>query len=95
MKSILRLPLAGCLRIAANVCIGGTKIKTMTVTNLGLWYVQIPSGIVVSPMGEIIEPKTHNGSKFVLIKRERKAISKLPHLDKKAAMEFKEIFCQP
>jgi hypothetical protein len=75
-----------------NAMIAATKNKTMKATNLGLWYVQIPYGWVVSPQGEIIEPKEHNGSKFVWINRKRKPISKLPKLDYSAAMEFKKIF---
>ena len=58
-------------------------------TALGIWYQQIPSGIIVNPMGEIIIPKVHNGSTFVLINRARRP---LPKLDYNAAMEFKEIF---
>lgn len=64
----------------------------MKATNLKLWYMQIPSGIVVNPLGEIIEPKTHNGSRFVLIERKRVAVSKLPKLNYVDAMKFKEIF---
>ncbi len=64
----------------------------MKATNLGIWYQQIPSGIIVNPMGEIIESKVHNGSKFVLIDRIRKPISKLPKLNYEDAMKFKEIF---
>lgn len=65
----------------------------MNVTILGIWYVQIPNGCIVNPMGEVVEPKEHNGSKFVLINRVRKPISKLPKLDYEAAMYFKKIFC--
>lgn len=64
----------------------------MKATNLHLWYMQIPSGIVVNPLGEVIEPKVHNGSKFVLIDRKRVAISRLPKLNYREAMKFKEIF---
>lgn len=65
----------------------------MKGTALGIWYVQIPNMIVVNPMGEVVTPKVHNGSKFVLIDRKRKPISKLPKLDYKAAMKFKGVFC--
>lgn len=78
--------------MAHNSLIDETKHKTMKATNLGIWYMQIPNGHVVNPMGEIIEPKVHNGSKFVLVNRKRKAISQLPKLDYKAAVEFKEVF---
>jgi len=61
-------------------------------TALGIWYIQIPSGIIVNPMGEVITPKVHNGSTFVLINRTRKPVSKLPRLDYQAAMEFKTVF---
>jgi hypothetical protein len=64
----------------------------LKATALGLWYVQIPSKIVVNPMGEIIEPKIHNGSVFVLIERDRVPVSKLPHLNYQDAMYFKSIF---
>jgi len=72
--------------------IAATKNKTMKATNLGLWYQQIPYGWVVNPQGEVIEPKEHNGSKFVWIDRKRIPISRLPKLDYQAAMEFKRIF---
>jgi hypothetical protein len=64
----------------------------MKATNLGLWYVQVPSGHVVNPMGEVVEPKVHNGSKFILKDRKRVAVSKLPHLNYQDAMEFKKVF---
>lgn len=69
----------------------------MKATALGIWYQQIPSGIVVNPLGEIVEPKEHNGSKYVVINRKMVVVSnpKIPKLDYKAAMEFKEIFCEP
>lgn len=64
----------------------------MKATNLGIWYVQIPNGHVVNPLGEVVVPKIHNGSKFVLIDRKRVAVSKLPKLNYADAMEFKNIF---
>ena len=75
-----------------NSLIAATKTKQMKATALGIYYQQIPGGWVVSPQGEVLEVKEHNGSKFIYINRKRKPISKLPKLDKKAAMEFKEIF---
>jgi hypothetical protein len=65
----------------------------MKATNLGIWYVQIPLQFVISPQGEVVEVKEHNGSKFVWVNRKRKVISSIPKLDYKAAMEFKKIFC--
>jgi hypothetical protein len=44
----------------------------MKATALGIWYVQILLHFVVSPVGEVIEPKEHNGSKFVWVNRKRK-----------------------
>ena len=79
--------------IAFNSLIAATKNKQMKATALGIYYQQIPGGWVVSPQGEVLEVKEHNGSKFIYVNRKRKPISKLPKLDKKAAMEFKEIFC--
>jgi len=67
----------------------------MKATNLGVWYWQIPSGVIVNPLGEIIEPKVHHGSKYVVVNRKMKAVSKLPKLDYEAAMNFKNIFCEP
>jgi len=64
----------------------------MKATSLGIWYVQIPSGIVVNPLGEIVEPKRHNGSRYVVVNRKMKAVSKLPRLNYSDAMNFKEIF---
>jgi len=78
--------------MTANSHIYETKNKQMKATALGIYYQQIPGGWVVSPQGEVLEVKEHNGSKFIYINRKRKPISKLPKLDKKAAMEFKEIF---
>lgn len=66
--------------------------NTMKATNLGIWYRQIPSGIIVNPFGEIIEPKFHHGSWYVVVDRKMKAVSKLPQLDFRSAMKFKEIF---
>lgn len=65
----------------------------MKATNLGIWYVQLPLHFVISPQGEVVEPKEHNGSKFVWVKRKRKTISSMPKLDYQAAMKFKEVFC--
>lgn len=65
----------------------------MKAINLGIWYIQIPSGIIVNPIGKIVEPKEHHGSKYVVVNRKMRAISKLPHLDYSEAMRFKEIFC--
>lgn len=79
--------------MTANSHIAATKTKQMKATALGIYYQQIPGGYVISPQGEVLEVKEHNGSKFIYVKRKRKPISKLPKLDKKAAMEFKEIFC--
>ena len=79
--------------IAYYSMIDETKNKTMKATALGVWYQQIPYGHVVNPQGEVVEVKEHNGSKFVWVNRKRKPISKLPKLDYKSAMEFKEIFC--
>lgn len=64
----------------------------MKATNLGIWYRQIPSGVVVNPLGEIVQPKFHNGSFYVVVNRKMKAVSKLPQLDFKSAIEFKKIF---
>lgn len=67
----------------------------MKGTALGIWYVQIPNNFVINPLGEVIFPKVHNGSTFVLINRKRVPVSKIPKLDYKAAMEFKNIFVEP
>ena len=80
--------------MTATTQISAPKNKSMKATSLGIWYVQIPSGIVVNPIGEIVEPKTHKGSRYVVVKRKMKAVSKLPHLNYSDAMNFKEIFCQ-
>jgi len=66
----------------------------MKATNLGIWYVQVPHQFVINPIGEVVEPKVHNGSVFVLINRNRVPISKLPELNYQEAMTFKEIFVQ-
>ena len=79
--------------IAYNTIIYAMEDKKLKGTALGLWYQQIPNGYVVNPLGEVVEPKEHNGSKFVLRERKRFAVSKLTKLDYRAAMEFKKIFC--
>jgi hypothetical protein len=43
----------------------------MNVTNLGIWYQQIPSMVVVNPLGKIVEIREYHGSKFVLRDRKR------------------------
>lgn len=79
--------------IAANACIYATKNKTMKATALGIWYMQIPYNFIIDPQGNVIEPKIHNGSKFVWVKRERRVLSKIPKMNYEQAMKFKEIFC--
>ena len=64
----------------------------MQATNLGIWYIQLPSGIIVNPLGQVVAPKVHNGSTFILKDRKRLAISKLPKLTYQDAMRFKKIF---
>ena len=54
---------------------------------------QIPSNIIVNPLGEVVTPKEHKGSKYVVVDRKYRTVSNLPKLDYKAAMRFKEIFC--
>jgi len=80
--------------MASNTQIAATKNKSMKATSLDIWYVQIPSGIVVNPLGVIVEPKTHKGSRYVVVNRKMKAVSKLPRLNYSDVMNFKEIFCQ-
>ena len=79
--------------ITANAYIDATNHKLMKATNLGIWYVQIPSNIIVNPLGEVVTPKEHKGSKYVVVDRKYRTVSNLPKLDYKAAMRFKEIFC--
>ena len=80
-------------RLAYNAYIDATNHKLMKATNLGIWYVQIPSNIIVNPLGEVVTPKEHKGSKYVVVDRKYRTVSNLPKLDYKAAMRFKEIFC--
>jgi len=74
--------------IAHNVCIDATKLKLNMATALGLWYVQIPYGFVISPQGEVVEVKEHNGSKFVWVDRKQRFLSSIPKLNYQEAMEF-------
>lgn len=80
--------------ITPNSYIDEIKHKTMKVTNLGIWYQRIPSGIIVNPLGEIVQPKLHNGSWYVVIKRKPVAVSnpRIPKLTQERVMEFKRIF---
>jgi hypothetical protein len=79
--------------MAGNAIISDTKNKNMKATNLGLWYVQIPNKFVVDPLGNVIEPKVYKGNTVVIINRKQVSVSKLPHLNYHAAMEFKKVFC--
>jgi hypothetical protein len=79
--------------IAHNTYIDAMNYKEMKATSLGLWYMQIPSGLIVNPLGVIIEPRFHNGSWYVVKNRKPIAISGLPKLDYQSAMDFKEVFC--
>ncbi len=67
--------------------------KKLKGTALGLWYVQIPNNYVVDPFGNVITPKVYKGNTVIIRNRKQVSVSKLPHLDYTAAMEFKEIFC--
>ena len=67
--------------------------KKLKGTALGLWYVQIPNNYVVDPFGNVITPKVYKGNTVIIRNRKQVSVSKLPHLDYAAAMEFKEIFC--
>lgn len=78
--------------MAANTLIAGTKNKTMKATALGLWYVQIPNKFVVDPFGNVVEPKVYKGNTVIIRDRKQISVSKLPHLDYTAAMEFKKVF---
>ena len=66
--------------------------KKLKGTALGLWYVQIPNNYVVDPFGNVITPKVYKGNTVIIRNRKQVSVSKLPHLDYTAAMEFKEIF---
>lgn len=70
------------------------KDKILKATALGIWYQQIPSMLVINPLGEIVDPKYHNGSWYVVIKSKPVAVSnpKIPKLNYTQAMRFKEIF---
>jgi hypothetical protein len=81
------------IAIAFNTYIDAMNYKEMKATPLGLWYMQIPSGLIVNPLGVIIEPRFHKGSWYIVKNRKTVAISGLPKLDYKDAMEFKNVFC--
>jgi len=76
-----------------NVCIYAIKSNIMKATSLGIWYRQIPGGFIVDPQGEVVEPKIHNGSKFIYKNGERIPISKIPELDYYSALRFRNVFC--
>ena len=79
--------------MAHNATIYAIKNKTMKATSLGIWYVQIPNIFVVNPFGEVVTPKVYKGNKVIIDKRKQISVSKLPHLNYDAAMNFKNIFC--
>ena len=79
--------------MAHNTHIYAHKNKTMKATALGIYYQQIPYGYVISPQGEVLDVKKHNGSLFIWVNRKRKPISKIPKLNYDEAIEFKKIFC--
>ena len=59
---------------------------------LGIYYVQIPNNFIVDPIGNVIEPKVYKGNRVIIKNRKQLSVSKLPHLNYQAAMEFKNIF---
>ena len=63
-------------------------------TSLGIYYIQIPYKFWVDPQGNVVKPKLHKGYEFIWVNRKRKYESSIPKLDYKAAMRFKEIFCE-
>lgn len=79
--------------MAGNSIIDAMENKKLKGTALGLWYVQIPNNYVVDPFGNVITPKVYKGNTVIIRNRKQVSVSKLPHLDYTAAMEFKEIFC--
>ena len=92
LKTIVRK--LGCFRkVAHNTCIYDIKNKTMKATALGIWYVQIPNNYIINPFGDVIQPKVYKGNKVIIFNRKQISVSKLPHLDYFAAMNFKKIFC--
>lgn len=80
--------------MAYNSYIDEIKHKQMKTTALGIWYQRIPSGVIVNPLGEIVKPKLHNGSWYVVIKRKPVAVSnpRIPKLTYERVLEFKRIF---
>ena len=59
---------------------------------LGIYYVQIPNNFIIDPIGNVIEPKVYKGNRVIIKKRKQLSVSKLPHLNYQAAMEFKNVF---
>ena len=91
-KSLLQ-PLDVTGSLTHNSIIDAMENKKLKGTALGLWYVQIPNNYVVDPFGNVITPKVYKGNTVIIRNRKQVSVSKLPHLDYTAAMEFKEIFC--
>ena len=75
-----------------NSKIDETKHNTMKGMALGIYYVQIPNNFIVDPFGNIVEPKVYKGNRVIIKNRKQLSVSKLPHLNYQAAMEFKNIF---
>jgi len=67
--------------------------KKLTGTALGLWYVQIPNKFIIDPFGNVVEPKVYKGNTVIIRDRKQVSVSRLPQLDRTAAMRFKEVFC--
>ena len=65
----------------------------MKATALGIWYKQFPNNYVIDPLGNVVEPKVYKGNRVIIRNRKQVSVSKLPILDYKSAMDFKEIFC--
>jgi len=78
--------------IAHNAMLCDTKIKTMKATALGIWYRQIPNNFIIDPLGNVVQPKVYKGNTVIIRDRRQVSVSKLPHLDYRGAMEFKNIF---
>ena len=78
--------------ISYNSYIDETKPIINMATALGIFYVQTPNNYIIDPFGNIIEPKVYKGNKVIINNRKQLSVSKLPHLNYQAAMEFKNIF---
>jgi len=81
-------------KITYNVCIDATKLKLNMATALGLWYVQIPYGFVISQKEEVVKVKETCAFLIDYLQGYKNSISVLPENQILNPKEFNEKYAE-